>query len=113
MPQEGFSDEEQIENLFLKLKEGQETDELVETIMSYWSTGDVASMEKLLAEKTPFKEKADEKLLTVRNQNWMKQLGRIFMTNGTYFIVVGETHFVEPNGLLSLLRAKGYTVDQL
>jgi uncharacterized protein YbaP (TraB family) len=111
--EEGLTDKEVISNLFLKLKEGQEKDELLNTIQRYWSTGDVASMEKLLEEQTPYDKKADEKLLIVRNHNWMKQLDRILMANGTYFIVVGAAHFVGPNGLLSLLRAKGYTVEQL
>jgi uncharacterized protein YbaP (TraB family) len=52
-------------------------------------------------------------MLVDRNKNWMPKIDQLLSRNGHSLVVVGAAHLVGPDGLLAMLRAKGYTVDQL
>lgn len=53
-----------------------------------------------------------DRLLTNRNNNWMKKLPDI-LSNGSCFIAVGALHLAGPDGLVYQLRKAGYTVKPL
>ena len=52
-------------------------------------------------------------LLTDRNQNWIPQIEAMFNDNDKEFVLVGVAHLVGEKNVLSLLKAKGYKVEQL
>ncbi len=52
-------------------------------------------------------------LLLERNQNWLPLIEQMFSEDGTEFVLVGAAHLVGDDGLLSLLQARGYQVEQL
>ena len=54
-----------------------------------------------------------QRLLVERNKNWMPKIEALFARRGHALVVVGAAHLVGPDGLLAMLRAKGYTVEQL
>ena len=47
------------------------------------------------------------------DQNWMPKLEALFTRSGRAFVVVGAAHLVGPDGLLTMLKSKGYTIEQL
>ena len=49
-------------------------------------------------------------LLSDRNRAWMEQMPKMFADAST-LVVVGAAHLVGDEGLLSLLRQTGYTID--
>lgn len=49
-------------------------------------------------------------LLDDRNRNWMKKLPTLMAARPT-FVAVGALHLPGPNGLITLLRKEGYTVE--
>lgn len=53
------------------------------------------------------------RLLLERNRNWMPKIEQLFSRPGRAFVVIGAAHLVGPDGLLAMLRAKGYQVEQL
>jgi uncharacterized protein YbaP (TraB family) len=53
------------------------------------------------------------RLLVERNQNWLPKLEALFARPGHAFVVVGAAHLVGPDGLLTMLRAKGHSVEQM
>lgn len=53
-----------------------------------------------------------EILLDNRNKNWVKQL-KLIMKKNPVFTAVGAGHLVGKNGLITLLKAEGYTVRAL
>lgn len=57
-------------------------------------------------------EVSQEVLLDNRNKNWVIQLNTI-MKKKALFVAVGAGHLVGKNGLITLLRAAGYTVRGL
>jgi len=66
-----------------------------------------------LFNKSEFGSAAFEDLLiTNRNKNWVGQLKKI-MNNESVFVAVGAGHLVGDNGLISLLRKEGYSVEGL
>ncbi len=54
-----------------------------------------------------------QRLLVERNKNWMPKIEALFTRRGRALVVVGAAHLVGPDGLLAMLRSKGYIVEQL
>ena len=57
-------------------------------------------------------EEAMEALIYSRNRNWAEKLVKI-MPERTCLVCVGAGHLPGPQGLLQLLRDKGYTVEPM
>ncbi len=113
-PVEELTEREQIQYLFLSVKEGYENEDIVKKAIGLWEAGDdkgIASLEN--TEREPLELALNEKMIKGRNAKWMFQMDRMLKTNATYFVVVGSAHLVGPNGLPNLLKSKGYNVDQL
>jgi uncharacterized protein YbaP (TraB family) len=51
-------------------------------------------------------------LITERNRNWMPQLDACLKRSTPCFVIVGAAHIVGPQGLLALLRQRGYQIEQ-
>lgn len=49
-------------------------------------------------------------LLDVRNIRWVEKMIHLFESNESYLFAVGAAHMGGPQGLINLLREKGYTV---
>ncbi len=48
-----------------------------------------------------------------RNRNWLPKIEALFERPKPAFVVVGAAHLVGPDGLISMLKAKGYTLTQM
>ena len=57
-------------------------------------------------------EEAMEALIYSRNRSWAEKLVKI-MPERTCLVCVGAGHLPGPQGLLQLLRDKGYTVEPM
>lgn len=66
-------------------------------------------MDNELAKEEKTSAELEAQLLSNRNINWIPQLDSI-ITNESSFIAVGAAHLGGENGLINLLRKKGYTV---
>lgn len=78
-----------------------------------WKTGDAPTIEKLVLSDLKSDSAVYQRLLVNRNRSWLPQLEALFARPGRAFVVVGAAHLVGPDGLLQMLRAKGYTVTQM
>jgi uncharacterized protein YbaP (TraB family) len=78
-----------------------------------WKTGDTASIERIVLADLKDDPEMYQRLLVARNRAWMPKLEGLFSRPGHAFVVVGAAHLVGPDGLLSMMKAKGYTVEQL
>ena len=109
---DGFSLAEQDAQLAHALEELDRMDALIADIVSAWKRGDVARLEALLLEGfEPFPE-VYEKLVVKRNRTWLPIVENLLAEKGNTMVVVGAAHVVGENGLLDLLREKGYSVEQ-
>ncbi len=54
-----------------------------------------------------------KRMLDVRNRRWIPKIESLLQSGHTYFVVAGAGHMGGPNGVVPLLRARGYQVEQL
>ena len=84
----------------------------VQKIAAAWKAGDPAPIERLLlSDLQGFDAKVYDTLLVTRNQRWLPKLEECFAVQRC-FVVVGAAHLVGPDGLVTMLRARGYSVTQ-
>ena len=53
-----------------------------------------------------------QKFLVRRNLNWLSQIELLLDRREVTFVVVGAGHLLGRDGLVNLLRARGYVVEQ-
>ena len=54
-----------------------------------------------------------QRLLDNRNRNWIPKIESYLQSGKPCFVVVGAAHLGGPNGLISLLKGRGYLLEQL
>lgn len=118
--------EEQI-NVIASMGEGNESEFIIyeiddfakmkedfDSLIKAWKAGDVKLMDELflkeLAEKFP---KLYASLMTDRNRNWIPKIEEQLKTPETEFVLVGSGHLVGEEGVINLLKAKGYSVEKM
>jgi uncharacterized protein len=82
------------------------------TLLTAWQGGDAPAIEKMLLMSFTDNPAAYNSLITERNRNWMPQLEACLKRSTPCFVIVGAAHIVGPQGLLALLRQRGYQVEQ-
>ena len=82
-------------------------------LMDAWKAGDAPTVEGIVLAALKQDPKLYQRVLVDRNKTWIPQLEALFGRKGRAFVVVGAAHLVGPDGLISMLRAKGYTVEQM
>ena len=81
-------------------------------LLTAWQTGDAAAIETMLLSAFSSNPTAYASLITERNRNWMPQLETCLKRASPCFVVVGAAHIVGPQGLLAMLQARGYRIEQ-
>ena len=82
-------------------------------LMDAWKAGDAPTVERIVLSALRQEPQLYQRLLVDRNKAWIPKLEALFARKGRTFVVVGAAHLVGPDGLISLLRAKGYSVEQM
>ena len=80
-------------------------------LFTAWKAGDGPSLEKILVDGTKASPEIYQVLFVERNRRWMPKI-EACLEGARCMIVVGAGHLVGADGLISLLRARGYTVAQ-
>lgn len=102
------------EFILMSLTDLEQTDEIMEEMISAWRSGDSDALEELFVDD--MRERAPElydSLLRQRNFRWMPQIEAMMDDSDTEFVLVGAAHLIGPDGLVDLLREAGYEVSQL
>jgi hypothetical protein len=77
-----------------------------------WRGGDAPAVERIVLQDLKEDPQMYKRLLVDRNRTWLPKLEALFSRRGRAFVVVGAAHLVGPDGLLSLFRGRGYTLEQ-
>jgi uncharacterized protein len=85
----------------------------VKKLAASWKVGDVATIEKLVLADVKDDPLVYDRLLVARNRAWLPKIEALFSRPRPAYVVVGAAHLVGPDGLLSMLKAKGYQLVQL
>jgi uncharacterized protein YbaP (TraB family) len=110
-----ISDESIIEAIQYDI-DNPETEKYLRGLFSAWLDGDIAKMESITFEgltEQPELAPYYEKMYDERNFNMLNKINEFLADDNTYFIVVGAGHLVGENGLINLLKEKGYSIEQL
>jgi uncharacterized protein len=111
-----LSDTEQEAFLLYTLKDLHTLDREANALVSAWMWGDTKGIESILLKSETDNtgmSSLSEKLLYKRNRNMVSKIEGFLKTRETYFVVVGAGHLVGDQGIIEMLRGKGYTVEQL
>ena len=108
----------QIELIKEALDDPEETVEMVDKLVDAWQTGNVKAMDKLMNKK--LRERPELKgfykaLFTERNIQMTDKIEKFLQSreDKTYFVVIGSGHYVGKEGIIKLLKKKGYKAKQL
>jgi uncharacterized protein YbaP (TraB family) len=104
--------DEQREMLRAMLDEKDPEGQLRE-IVDAWRNGDTQTLEKQLRKGGEESPELFRKLTTDRNLRWLPQIEKMLQDpKDDYLVVTGALHMVGRDGLVELLRRKGYRVEQ-
>lgn len=78
-------------------------------MLKAYTTQNLAALEKVAASAEGF-DKMEAKLLTERNQRWIKEIEQLLEKQSTFY-AVGAMHLIGDDGLINQLKEAGYTVE--
>jgi uncharacterized protein len=105
--------EQQDRLLAQTLKELDTQKAAVTTLANAWKAGDAATIEQIILRDLKDEPQMYQRLIVERNRNWLPKIELLFDRRTPAFVVVGAAHLIGPDGLLALLKAKGYAVEQM
>jgi uncharacterized protein YbaP (TraB family) len=95
------------------LKELSTEEANVNKLVAAWKSGDTATLERIVLADLKSDPQMYQRLLVERNRNWLPKIDALFARKGHAMVIVGAAHLIGPDGLLAMLKAQGYTVEQL
>ncbi|MFN0275570.1 MAG: TraB/GumN family protein [Chitinophagales bacterium] len=111
--QMGFFDlvpyNEQISWLMEEVNDPGKFDKIFEEMVGAYKTENLEAMAKLMKESSPELMKYEDVFLADRNISWIPKIEEMIKSKTT-FIAVGAGHLPGENGVIELLRKKGYVV---
>jgi uncharacterized protein len=85
----------------------------LDQIVGAWSTGDVAALERLLLSGMREYPAVHQTIIVDRNRRWVSRIEKMIEQGESALITVGAAHLVGKDGVIELLRTRGYTVEQM
>ena len=109
------SDVASLENTIIGLQEFDKMKEIYDDMNEFYMSENIMALFDLITKPSEaytqeYMEKMMEILLVKRNKNWVEQIPEIASEKPTFF-GVGAGHLPGENGVINLLRQKGYTVE--
>jgi uncharacterized protein YbaP (TraB family) len=98
------------------LTEGDPPDSSLKQLMfikDAWAAGDAAKLDSLLNSEMSHTAGLFATLVTNRNKSWIPKIEQMLKGKSDALVVVGAAHLVGKEGVVELLRAKGYVVEQM
>jgi len=89
----------------------------IEQLVGAWERGDAAAMERQLEQMMRSSRDAQrfvaERVIRGRHPKMVAAIERFAASGRLHLVVVGALHYFGPDGLLQMLRNRGYTVTRL
>jgi uncharacterized protein YbaP (TraB family) len=95
------------------IDELKQVDAKLSEIIAAWRKGDEIKMEALYIQGLKSYPKLYQTLIVSRNNKWVKDIEGFLNTSGNTMVVVGAAHLAGADGLVNLLRKRGYKVVKL
>lgn len=95
-----------------QLKMGKEYEILLKEMIVAFKKEDVKSLYTLFKNDKIMNAKQEKAMLTDRNNNWAEKMPEMMKKESSFF-AVGGAHLMGENGVIKLLRSKGYTLKPI
>lgn len=82
-------------------------------IAKAWRRGDADTETRIMMDEFSNFPSLAERFLTDRNRKWLPKIEAYLRSGKTYFVVAGAAHMGGPEGVVALLRDRGYHIEQL
>lgn len=103
---------EQVDLFAVTLDEVEKKPETYQELVDAWVAADLRELRKeALDPLRTVSPRAYRALITDRNRRWCAEIARRLKHRGSIVVVVGVGHLIGPDGLPTLLRAAGLTVE--
>ena len=103
----------QVEMLKATLDDVAEQVKSVDTIVTAWRAGDLATLDALLLKSFRESPAIYQRLLVERNRDWVPKIAQCETEATPCLVVVGAAHLLGSDGLVALLTSAGFTLEQL
>jgi len=109
----GMGEGAESEYILYSLQDFADLEIAIEDMVTAWRAGDVESLDQqFVAEMMEASEQLYDSMLVRRNHAWLPGIETMFDEAGIEYVLVGVAHMVGDDGLLALLRDRGYEVVQ-
>ena len=82
------------------------------TLVDAWKQGDAAAMEEAMRDQHEESPKLFRRLTVERNRRWLPRIVDLLNRRENALVVVGAMHLVSSDGIVAMLQARGYEVQQ-
>ncbi|MFN2475824.1 MAG: TraB/GumN family protein [Chthoniobacterales bacterium] len=82
-------------------------------LLAAWRRGDATALTRITQSSFADFPAFGDRIIGARNRRWIPKIESYMQSGKTYFVVAGAAHFGGPGGVVALLRARGYSVEQL
>jgi uncharacterized protein YbaP (TraB family) len=86
--------------------------QLAGDMMAAWQRGDADKLHALLFKSFEAHPNIEDRILTRRNKDWIPKIEAMLGKPQNTMVIVGAGHLIGPEGIVQLLRQKGYEVKQ-
>lgn len=110
----GLSTEEWLADFERSMAQIADFEGFTKRTVEAWRKGDIKMIEKEML--TPMRKSAPgayKALIVDRNADWTLQIEEIMKGSDDYFIAAGAGHFIGADGVVEMLRRKGYNVERV
>jgi uncharacterized protein YbaP (TraB family) len=81
-------------------------------LLGAWRRGDANALAAMMRDAYREFPEFGDRLLGQRNRRWIPKIDGYAKSGEVYFVVAGAAHFGGNDGVVALLRSRGYTVEQ-
>lgn len=81
-------------------------------LLAAWKTGESGKLDKMLNEAMQDSPAIYKRLVTQRNHNWIPKVEELAKGDKNAIVIVGAAHLVGKEGVVELIKDKGYKVVQ-
>ncbi|MCG8436021.1 MAG: TraB/GumN family protein [Gammaproteobacteria bacterium] len=109
---DGFSRATQEQFLLQSLEQAKSMTSDLDKLVRIWRSGDTDALAMEMQEDYDNYPEVYDKLLAERNRNWLPVILKHLQQPQTTMVVVGALHLVGKDGIIKMLRDRGFSVTQ-
>jgi uncharacterized protein len=107
-----LTDKDQAAYLMYTLEELDTSDAEIEQMITAWRRGDSSELDKSGTKDFEKFPKLYRSLTVDRNKRWIAPIEKMLQANDDYLVIVGALHLVGKEGVVELLKQRGFKVEQ-